>query len=45
MVELGVRVGLLVSDSLLDKPDEILLGLVEGVDWAGGHLGEVIGDA
>ena len=31
-------VGLLVSDCLLDEPDEILLGLVEGVDWAR-HLG------
>ena len=38
VVELRVGVGLLVSHSLLDKPDEVLLGLVEGVHWAR-HLG------
>ena len=41
MVQLGVGVALLVSDSLLDEPDEVLLGLVEGVDWAGRHLGKL----
>merc|ERR1712227_622070 len=33
MVHLGVRVTLLVVDCLLDEPDEVLLGLVEGVHW------------
>merc|ERR1711972_306121 len=32
MVHLGVRVTFLVVDSLLDEPNEVLLGLVEGVD-------------
>jgi len=32
MVHLSMRMALLVLDSLLYKPDEILLGLVEGVD-------------
>jgi len=32
MVHLRVGIALLVLDSLLDEPDEILLGLVEGVD-------------
>merc|ERR1712227_107646 len=38
MVHLGVRVTLLVCHCSLDKPDEILLGLVEGVNRAR-HLG------
>merc|ERR1711942_271583 len=33
MIQLRVRVALLVLDGLLDEPDEILLGLVEGVNW------------
>merc|ERR1712243_460128 len=32
MVHLSMRMALLVLDSLLYKPDEIVLGLVEGVD-------------
>merc|ERR1711972_762757 len=32
MVHLSVRVTFLVVDSLLDEPDEVLLGLVEGVN-------------
>merc|ERR1712227_1014049 len=40
MVHLGVRVTLLVCHCSLDKPDEVFLGLVEGVHWAR-HLGNV----
>ena len=32
VVELGVAVALLVRHGLLDEPDEVLLGLVEGVE-------------
>ena len=40
VVHLRVGVALLVGDRLLDKPDEVLLGLVEGVDWNWArHLG------
>merc|ERR1719342_820420 len=35
MVHLSVRVTFLVMDSLLDEPNEILLGLVESVDSCG----------
>merc|ERR1712133_313692 len=38
VVHLGVRVALLVIDSLLHEPDEVFLGLVKSVDWAR-HLG------
>ena len=45
MVQLGVAVALLIRGGLLHKPDEVLLGLVEGVDGGvggGGHLGLVV---
>ena len=45
VVHLGVTVALLVRGGLLHKPDEVLLGLIEGVDGGvvgGGHLGLVV---
>ena len=39
VVELRVAVAFLVSDGLLDKPDEVFLGLVESGGWGGRHLG------
>ena len=39
VVELRVAVAFLVSDGLLDKPDEVILGLVESGGWGGRHLG------
>merc|ERR1719347_2121459 len=44
VIQLRVRVTLLVIDCSLDEPDEVFLGLVEGVDWArhcGGYLLEL----
>merc|ERR1711955_96733 len=38
MIHLGVRVAFLVLDSLLHEPDEILLGLVKGVNEIGRHF-------
>ena len=45
VVELGVAVALLVRRGLLHEPDEVLLGLVEGVDGGvggGGHRGWIV---
>ena len=39
MIHLRVRVTLLVCHCSLDKPDEVFLGLVEGIHWAR-HLWE-----
>ena len=42
VVQLGVAVALLVRRGLLHEPDEVFLGLVEGVHCGvggGGHLG------
>merc|ERR1712025_680555 len=38
MIHLGVRVAFLLLDSLLHEPDEILLGLVKGVNGSGRHF-------
>merc|ERR1712227_470760 len=40
MIHLRMRVTLLVCHSSLHEPDEVLLGLVEGVHWAR-HLGNI----
>ena len=45
VVQLGVAVALLVRGGPLHEPDEVLLGLVEGVErWVGGggHLGWIV---
>ena len=45
VVQLGVAVALLIRGGPLHEPDEVLLGLVEGVNGGvggGGHLGWVV---
>merc|ERR1712105_445558 len=43
VVQLRVAVALLVSHGLLNPPDEVLLGLVEGADGSGGADGHLDG--